>query len=169
MPITLAHTAPARLDWHGQHRPAPVSTNPRPPAPGPVPLQEAAFLALQRAYGPYGGLERGDALAERRARAGQGGHRDLAQQLVGGQLFSFHWDEHCWLPGFQVDALTLAPREAVRRVLGEWQQAQDGWALAWWFVRPHSRLVDRQPLAVLSSNMPAVLAAARSDRVALTA
>lgn len=170
MPIILAHTAPSRLDWHGLQRLTAQGPRPPPtaaPAPSPVQMQDQSFVALQGAYRASGGLERGDDLALRMLRAGRGGYQDLARQIVGGELFSFHWNDSFWLPAFQLDPVTLAPHAQARSVVSELQGVFDGWDMAWWFVNPHADLGGRRPLDLLVTALPAVLAAARADRFAI--
>jgi len=167
MPITLAHTAPARLDWHGLQRlgsagPHPLPAKPAPPQPERrVQTKDSDFVALQRAYRASGGLERASDLALRLKGAGRGGYQELARQIVGGQLFSFYWSDSAWLPAFQIDPPTLVPREASRRVVKELQGVLDGWDMAWWFVNPHADLHGRRPLDLLGTALPTVMAAAR--------
>jgi hypothetical protein len=160
MPITLAVTEPSRLDWH-RHRPAPL------PWQDAMPDSDADFIALQDAYRQTGGIARGDQLAMRMGQAGRGGYIDLARRIVAGQLFSFRWHDCFWVPMFQFDPDSLSLREPPRRVLDELRGVIDGWDLAHWYVRANDTLAGHQPLQLLDTELPAVLAAARADRHAI--
>lgn len=126
--------------------------------------RDLAFITLQDAYRPHGGLVRAEALAACMSAAGCGGYVDLARSIVAGRLFSFHWHDAIWLPLFQLDPRSLAPRESSRQVLDVLHGAYDGWGLAHWHVQPHAALDGRSPLECLADDLPAVLAAARGDR-----
>ena len=169
MPITLANAPSFKLDWH-RHAAWAVPARAQPEAGPPLagePGGDADFVALQEAYRPYGGLVRAEALAACMTSAGAGGYVALARALVGGQLFSFEWHHAIWLPLFQLDAGTLAPRAAPQRVLDELREVLDGWALARWHVQPHAALGGRCPLDLPAQALPEVLAAARADRARL--
>lgn len=126
--------------------------------------RDLAFMSLQAAYRAHGGLVRAEALAACMGAAGCGGYVDLARRIVAGQLFSFQWHDAIWLPLFQLDPRSLAPRDATRQVMDELRGAFDGWGLAHWYVLPHAALAGCTPLDRLTDDLPAVLAAARGDR-----
>lgn len=162
MPITLAGSEPSRLDWH-RHMLLAATAAP----PASLPSRDADFMALQDAYREHGGMARGDDLSVSLALAGRGGFVELARRVVAGQLFSFRWHDSFWLPMFQFDPLSLALREAPRRVLDELHGVYDGWDMAQWHVHPHADLGGKRPLDLLETDLPAVLSAARSDRHAI--
>ena len=154
MPITLANASSFRLDWHrhaGWGVPTPVQPGALAPGGAPAPGNDAAFMALQAAYRPHGGLVRAEALAACMTAAGKGGYVDLARRIVAGQLFSFHWHHDFWLPLFQLDPGTLALRDGPQRVLDELRDVCDGWTLARWHVQPHAALGGRQPLELIAA------------------
>ncbi len=122
------------------------------------------FVALQTCLRPTGGLARGDDLALRLGEGEPGGHARLARLIVSGQLFSFAWLGNYWLPMFQFHAAGLGLRDEPRAVLRELVEVLDGWSLALWFVQPCTCLAGRCPLALLFSDLPAVLQAARLQR-----
>ena len=171
MPITLATLAPAQIDWF-RHRKA------MGPAPSPSELdlddanampRDAAFVALQVAYRSRGGLASGEELAVSMSRTGGDGYVALARRLVAGQLFSFRWHDRFWVPRFQLHPVSMAPRAAPVAVLDELFGVFDGWSLAHWFVHRHDDLDGERPLDLLDTDLPAVLAAARTDRYAVDA
>lgn len=122
------------------------------------------FVALQAGLRPSGGLARGDDLALCLGHGQSGGHARLARMMVAGQVFSFAWLDTCWLPMFQFDPADLGPRPEPLAVLRELVEVLDGWSLAVWFVQPNQCLDSRSPLALLHSDLPAVLQAARLQR-----
>lgn len=156
MPFTFARADTERFARAG----------PFPPRGLPLPSLDTAFVELQEAFRASGGLARGESLAQRMSLVGPGGYIDLARRIVGGQLFSFQWHEDFWLPMFQFEPVRLTPREAPRRVLAELRGALDGWGIAQWYVTPLCQLAGRTPLAVLDSDLPALLAAAGEVRAA---
>ncbi len=132
-----------------------------PPPRGPC---DAEFVALRDAYRGSGGIERGDDLARWLDSRDRGNFIGLARWIVAGEVFSFAWNDTFWIPMFQFDLETLVLRPGAREVLAELAPALDGWGLVQWFVRPHEALGHRRPLDLFESVLPAVLAAARSDR-----
>lgn len=69
---------------------------------------------------------------------------------------------------FQFDLWDLSTRHGPGQVLAELAPQMDGWALAAWFARPNGWLQAQRPADVLAaqpSGLPAVLAAARADRL----
>jgi hypothetical protein len=128
------------------------------------PPSHAHFSALRAAYRPSGGLARGDDLARLLEDWQQGDFVSLARLIVGRDVFGFKWREELWIPMFQFELRDLSTRTAHRPVLAELAPVFDGWSLAEWFSRPNAWLCDRSPVAMLSSNLSAVLDAARADR-----
>jgi hypothetical protein len=134
---------------------------PRETAPPP---SHAQFCALRAAYGPSGGLARGDDLARLLEDRQQGGFVSLARVIVGREVFGFKWHDELWVPMFQFELRDLSIKRAHRPVLAELTPVFDNWSLADWFVRPNSWLSDQCPVQLLASNLLAVLNAARADR-----
>lgn len=122
------------------------------------------FVALQACLRATGGLARGDDLALCLGQGQSGGHARMARLMVAGQVFSFAWLDTYWLPMFQFDPVGLGLRAESRAVLRELVEVLDGWSLAVWFVQPNTCLAGRSPLALLRSDLPAVLQAARLQR-----
>ena len=135
---------------------------------------DVAFIALQCAYRPHGGISRLTDLPDAgRVRCSM---RDVGGQDVGvaglvaaGQMVGFAWHHALWVPLFQFVAPGLTLADGPQRLVAEWGGALDGWALAAWFVRPNRVLDGRSPIDSLKSRLPEVLGAARADRLALTA
>ena len=130
---------------------------------------DAAFISLQSAYRPCGGLATGEEVAARLHVNGEGGHSRLARWIVGRQVFSFVWHEHFWLPMFQFEGPELSLREGLRPVLSEMINAMDGWSLAVWFALPNAALEGHSPLSVGRNRWSDVVHAARLQRHALNA
>jgi hypothetical protein len=114
--------------------------------------RDCAFIALQNAYRPHGGLSRLHGL-------NAGG----CVQADG--LFGFRWYDAVWVPRFQFASPGHALADGPQRVVAELGRSFDGWALAGWFVAPNSWLASR-PIECLDSRLPDVLEAARADRPA---
>jgi len=125
---------------------------------------DAGFGALAAAYTDSGGLAHGDALARLLDEHHTGDHASLARLIGAGHVFGLRWRGEFWLPMFQFAAADLSLREPVRRVLTEFGDTFDGWALAIWFVHPNSWLHGRRPVELLDTQLEAVLEAARGDR-----
>jgi hypothetical protein len=143
----------------GLTRPAPAAAAAPDLAPG-----DAGFIALCQAYRASGGIARGDDLAHWMAGRGQGNSLHLAALIVGRDAFSFQWRDSFWVPMFQFSPLQPAWGDGARQVLGELGTVLDGWSLAAWFVQGNSCLSGQRPLDLLADHLPAVLAAARTDR-----
>ena len=90
--------------------------------------------------------------------------RFVANQVAARQVLSFRWRGLIWVPMFQFNAVELSLRSGTRQVMRELAGVFDDWATAEWFVQPNAWLLDRPPLDVLDTDLPAVLQAARADR-----
>ncbi len=129
---------------------------------GPTDIE---FIAICAACRRSGGIARGTELAQCLGARGAGAHPGLEALIVGGQVFSFEWNHAWWVPMFQFGPERgPLPRPAMALVLAELEPVYDGWALALWFTRPNAWLAGQQPLALLESALPEVVAAARADR-----
>ncbi len=129
---------------------------------GPPTALDRAFIALQNAYRPHGGLSRLRGLACGRV-ADAGGLVDT------GAVFGFRWHDDLWIPLFQFDTSAVPVGSVAagpRRVVAELGRGFDGWALAQWFVHPCDSLAGQMPIECLPLRLPEVLEAARADRVA---
>ena len=141
------------------------------PAPGPrldeefvgLPM-DLEFLRMQCAYGSTGGLARGDDLARWLEDLQPGAFSHLARRILSGEIFAFRWHDEYWVPRFQLDPIDLSVKPVLRRVLAELAGVFDGWTLATWFAARNSWLDNRRPVALLDSDLSAVLEAARADR-----
>jgi hypothetical protein len=107
------------------------------------------FLALLTAFSTSGGTTRGDS---------------LARMLVSGQVFSFPWRNHIWLPMFQFSPEDLSPKPGPRAVRAVLEPFLQGWSLAAWFGEPHAHLNGQRPVDLLDTQLDAVLDAAHSPR-----
>lgn len=123
-----------------------------------------SFERLRSELAGTGGLARGDDLAQLMTDRWQGDVAVLARLIVGGEVFGFDWQCACWLPMFQFDLRDLSIRPEAQQVRADLDPALDGWQQATWFARPNGWLVGRRPVDLLSTSLPAVLAAARADR-----
>jgi len=126
--------------------------------------KDRAFIALQDAYRPHGGLSRLHSLAAGGSVRSEGRDGGVEQFVEAGKLFGFRWHLDFWLPMFQFDLPGSTVAAGPQRVTAEWGQSLDGWALASWFVRPNVRLEGSSPVECLASRLPEVLEAAHADR-----
>lgn len=126
------------------------------------------FLAMQGAYRSSGGIARSDDLERLRDALCQDALLTLERLIATRRLFGFEWQGSCWIPMFQFDAGDLTLRHGTGRVLAEWDGVLDGWGLALWFCAPSAWLFGQRPVDRLDSDLPAVLAAARTDRYVIT-
>ena len=125
---------------------------------------ERDFTTLRAAYRGSGGIARGDELARRLEDHRCGDFVSLARLIVSGEVISFEWRNSYWVPMFQFAPGDLSLRRGPLRVVAELAPVLDGWAIASWFAQPNCRLVDRRPIDLVDSNLPAVLDAARAER-----
>ncbi len=128
----------------------------------PVP-NEHDFAQLNTAYAASGGMARANDLARLREEPCCDYCMSLEKLIALRAVFGFDWQRTYWVPMFQFQAdLRLKP--GPRKVLAEVASVCDGWSLALWFVRPCPRLNAQTPVALVDSNLPDVLQAARDDR-----
>ena len=125
---------------------------------------DVGFITLQNAFRPSGGLASGKELATRLHTNGEGGYARLARWIVGGEVFSFAWHDHFWLPIFQFDLTHKTLRQGLRPVLSELTDVMDGWALAAWFAQPNEALQGHSPVTMWLQRYPDVYQAARLQR-----
>lgn len=135
---------------------------------GNTSAQDRAFIALQNAYRPHGGLSRLRSLSLGRFARPEGEACDVEGLVAAGELFSFQWYDALWIPMFQFampgPTLALGPQ----RVVAELGRGFDGWALASWFVEPNTWLASHSPIECLGWHLADVLEAARADRFVTT-
>lgn len=136
------------------------------PPPSMLQRRDRDFIGLLGAYSEHGGLARGAFLAHGWAARGGGDSRSLESLIVSSQVFSFGWHDAFWVPLFQFEPCRRTVRTATRAVLAELGTVLDGWALAFWFVSPHTWLGGERPIDLLDDRLDDVLAAARADRYA---
>jgi hypothetical protein len=135
---------------------------------GHSPAQDGAFIALLEAYRPYGGLSRLHALTAGGRIRFDGRDRGVEALVDEGALLGFYWHDDVWIPMFQFDMPGPRVAPGPQRIVAEWGQGFDGWALASWFVQPNAWLASHSPIECLNSRLPEVLAAARADHFAST-
>jgi hypothetical protein len=126
--------------------------------------QDRAFIELQCAYRPHGGISRLQGLASIGPVRSDGREVDADGLVAEGRLFGFEWHHALWIPLFQIDQPGPAVAAAPQRVIAEFCGALDGWALASWFVQTNASLEDHCPIEWLRTRLPDVLEAARLDR-----
>lgn len=130
----------------------------------PVP-SERGFTALRDAYRETGGIADGDDLARLLEERQLGRYMSLARLIVLGGVFSFEWRGIYWIPMFQFGLQDLSLKPGPRQVLAELMPVLKEWPLAAWFARPNARLSRQRPVDLLDADLPAVLRAARADRL----
>jgi hypothetical protein len=128
-----------------------------------------AFAALCAAFEPYGGLARGDDVAQRLSRLRGTGLGDLARRIIRGELICFEFEREFWLPLLQFDPADMSVRPALARVAAELRGIFDDWNLCRWLAAPNFSLNECAPLDVLERHPEAVLQAARVAAVARAA
>lgn len=126
------------------------------------------FAAVRAGCQASGGAVRESDLAGWLEKRQLGNAVSLAKLIISGNIFGFEWQGNFWIPMFQFDFRDLSIRQAPRKVRAELGGAFDGWALAVWFVQPCVWLNGQSPLALLEADLPAVLEAARSERLVAT-
>ncbi len=125
---------------------------------------DAGFLALCRAYRSSGGLARVPDAAHCLAGRSLGDAERLAALIDGGWVFTLAWQGQHWVPMFQLDPHQHARRVGAYQARTELGPVFDGWSVAAWLVRGNAWLAGQRPLDLLANRLPAVLAAARTDR-----
>jgi hypothetical protein len=126
--------------------------------------RDARFMELLRGLRRYGGLERGDEVADRVRRVNGTDLATLARQIVVGRLLCFDWGGTLWLPLLQFQPTDMTPRPEVLRVVAELTPTFDALEVCEWLIRPNSTLDDVPPAALLSSRSDDVRGVARLDR-----
>jgi hypothetical protein len=133
-------------------------------APAAAVVDHRSFAFLADGYACHGGLIDGDSLAGRmRAVHGQP-LSTLARWIVAREVVCATRHGATWLPLFQWDLATWAPRPVVRRIVRELRSVLDDEELAVWFIRPNGFLAERPPVARIDEAPDEVLEAARADR-----
>ena len=79
-------------------------------------------------------------------------------------VIRLEWGGSAWLPLFQFRKEDMTVRTESARIVIELSPVFDGWAIAEWFTALNSWLLNRPPIDVLDSHLPAVIDAARTDR-----
>ena len=125
-----------------------------------------SFDAMIAAYTNCGGTARADDLALLLDEHHKGGFVNLAKRLVSGDVFSFQWQDHFWVPMFQFNRHDMSVKQEVHRVVRELDGVLDNWTLAWWFTKPNAWLKGRRPVDLVDRQFSNVLGAARADRLA---
>lgn len=126
------------------------------------------FAAMLLAYKTTGGTLRGDDLSRLLEQRQKGAHVSLAKLIVSREIFSFEWNYNAWVPMFQFEPGDMSVRQGTRQVLAELASFRHGWGLASWFIEPNPHLKGRLPVNLMSSELPAVIDAARAERLADT-
>jgi hypothetical protein len=129
---------------------------------------ERGFAALRAAYRATGGLASRDDLDRLLQDCRFGDPVSLADRLDAGEIFGFDWRHRMWIPMFQFDLRDLSVKPGPQQVRVELSGEFHGWTLAAWFAQPNAWLNHRRPVELLSSDLPAVLEAARADRFVAT-
>jgi len=81
------------------------------------------------------------------------------------QIFAIHHNGVDYFPGYGLDPKAgWRPRKALKPVLEVFNDAKDGWGLAYWFLSANSFLGGRRPQDVLATDPERVVAAARDER-----
>ena len=158
-----AGTQPLEIQLCDHQLPAQSLTQGVDVAIGSMPSSQG-FAAMLQAYRTSGGTLRGDDLSRVLEHRKTGDHVSLAKLMASREVFSFEWNYKCWVPMFQFEPCDLHVRSGPRQVVGELVTVLQGWALAAWFVQPNAWLNGRLPVNLMESDLPDVLAAARSDR-----
>jgi hypothetical protein len=133
-------------------------------ASGPTTPQDRAFIALQNAYRPHGGLSRLHTLNMVGVDRSGGQECEVGGLFAAGALFGFQWYGDVWIPLFQFTLPGPTIAAGPQSVVAELGRNGDGWALASWFVQPNGWLASKSPIECLDSRLPDVLEAARAER-----
>lgn len=126
---------------------------------------EQAFDAMRLAFQASGGIAVAQHMARLMEDRGRSYFMSLEKLIAAGAVFGFAWQHSFWLPMFQFDPLKLSVQPSSRAVLAELITEFDGWGLALWFAGTNKALNDSRPVDLLDSNLPAVVSAARSERL----
>lgn len=126
--------------------------------------RDRQFVQMLRHYRESGGLARGDEVVERMTQCGGAGVPTLARRIVERSVLSFEWRGELWLPMFQFELRTMAPKPGAQQVADELAPAFDAWNTACWFVQPNPWLQGRMPVDLIDRDLLEVIQAARTDR-----
>ena len=127
-------------------------------------LNRQGFDAMIGAYKSCGGTARADDLALLMKEQNKGNVSSLGKQMVAGDIFSFEWQNHFWVPMFQFNPHDMSVKQEVHRVVRELACVLDSWTLAQWFTEPNAWLKGRRPVDLVDGQFSTVLFAARADR-----
>ncbi len=128
---------------------------------------DQSAVAARRAYAAGGGIMDGDTITSLvREHSSQPISR-VARWIVGREVVQFRCLADTLFPLFQFDLATMSIRPGAQRVIAELAPAFDDMELAQWFVRRNTCLAGAMPVDLVDSQLPAVLAAARTDRFVL--
>jgi hypothetical protein len=125
-----------------------------------------SFDAMIAAYTNCGGTARADDLALLLDEHRKAGFVNLAKWQVSGDVFSFEWQDHFWVPMFQFNRHDMSVKQEVHRVVRELDGVLDNWTLACWFTMPNAWLKGSRPVDLVDRQFSNVLGAARADRLA---
>jgi hypothetical protein len=123
------------------------------------------FLAMRTIYRATGGMARSDDLSRLLADHRSADCLSLARLVLLGDVFGFEWRDVFWIPMFQFDLRDMSVKHNPRTVVNELATEFDGWTIALWFSEANHWLGEARPVDLLEANLPAVLKAARADRI----
>jgi hypothetical protein len=125
---------------------------------------DSQFIILLEAYGPGGGLARGQEVLARVQQCQGGQSVRLAHWIVHRKVICFDWQSRMWLPLFQFALDDMTPLPGLDQVLAELVWEHDPVQVAQWFVQATAWLNGETPADTLLSDPAAVLRATRADR-----
>jgi hypothetical protein len=125
---------------------------------------ERQFVAMSRVYNRFGGLLRGDDVAQLMRRHCEQPISIIARWIVRREILSFDWRSSTFVPLFQFDIARASLRPEVSQVIQELRPVFDDWDLASWFVHPNAFLNERTPVEAIAGEPEEVLEVARADR-----
>lgn len=126
---------------------------------------EQALDAMRFAFRASGGIATAQHMARLMEDQGRSYFMSLEKLIATGAVFGFAWQRNFWLPMFQFDPLKLSVKPGSRAVLAELITEFDGWGLALWFAQANKALNETRPVDLLESDLPAVVSAARGERL----
>ncbi len=116
---------------------------------------------MLEAFRSTGGLAPGNLLCQSLLDHQRGDLSHLARLIVDRRLFVFDWRGDSWIPMFQFDGHDLTCKPGPARVRAELPGLCSGWAVAAWFAQPNAKLDGCRPVALMDSDLAAVVEAAR--------
>jgi hypothetical protein len=123
------------------------------------------LVPMVNAFEATGGLAlEEEVVAQFRRRRGPNAAQ-LAWWRARREIIAFQWRTDTWIPLFQFNRFELAPHAQMRPVLEALNSVYEPWGVANWFAQPNTWLHDRTPVQVMVKDLPAVLYAARIDRL----